>query len=246
MGGQEMPEKYLQASADYWKATSGEMVFAVHKALTGQGLSLTGVMGLRDAEKARAATKTMADMYKEKAIADMYKTLGMSVEYKEAAYKVGDVPVATQQVKLGKALAALGPFGPMLEDLLMSHVALAKDLGVIAYGGKDGKPTVEAFLGGKVQGGLDQAPGVARALKNAAPGTFVLFYVSPVALVKGVHLGGQNPLAAALADVAPGATGLALSIGAQGGVATVTLDLPTEQAKNVAQMVARGQGGPKR
>lgn len=241
MGGQAMPEKYLQASAEYWKATTGEMVFAAHSAVQGKGLSLTGLMGLRDPDKARASTKTMAEMYKEKSVADMYKALGIQVDFKEDAYKVGDVPVMTQQVKLGKALAKLGPFGPMLEDLLMSHVAHAKDMGVVAYGGKDGKPTIEAFLGGKVQGGLDQAPGAARALKNAAPGTFVLAYVSPVALVKGIHLGGQNPLVARLGDINAGQTGLALSIGAQGGVATVTLDVPTEQAKNVAQMVAKGQ-----
>jgi hypothetical protein len=164
----------------------------------------------------------------------------MTLEYKEDAYKVGDVGVSTMQVKAGKALAALGPFGPMLEDLMTTHTAHGKDLGVVAYG-KDGKATIEAFLGGKIAGGLDQAPGVVRALKNAAPGTFLLMYAAPVELVKGIDLGGKNPLAAKLGDIPASKSGIAISVGAQGGVVTVTLDVPTEQAKNVAQLALRGQ-----
>jgi len=241
LGGQEgVPQKYLDAMTEYWKATTGEMVFAAHKDLGGKGTSLTALMGLRDAAKARASMKTLSEMYKEKTLVDTYKQMGMQLEFKEEAYKVGDVPVSTMQVKAGKIMASLGPFGPMLEDLMTTHTAHANDLGVVAYG-KSGKTTIEAFLGGKVPGGLDQAPGVVRALKNAAPGTFMLAYAEPVEVVKGIDLGGKNPLAPKLTDIPPSKTGIALSVGAQGGVVTVTLDVPTEQAKGVAQLALRGQ-----
>jgi hypothetical protein len=241
LGGQEgVPQKYLDAMTEYWKATNGEMVFAAHKDLAGKGMSLSALMGVRDADKARASMKVLAEMYKEKSIVETYKQMGMSLDFQEEAYKVGDVPVSLMQVKAGKALAALGPFGPMFEDLMTTHTAHAKDLGVVAYG-KNGKTALEAFLGGKVPGGLDQAPGVVRALKNAAPGTFLLAYAAPVEVVKAIDLGGKNPLAPKLADIAASSTGIALSVGAQGGVVTVTLDVPTEQAKNVAQLALRGQ-----
>jgi hypothetical protein len=216
------------------------MLFAAHKDLAGKGTSLTALMGMRDAAKAHASMKILSEMYKEQTLVDTYKQMGMQLEFKEEAYKVGDVPVSTMQVKAGKLMAQLGPFGPMLEDLMTTHTAHGKELGVVAYG-KAGKTAIEAFLGGKVQGGLDQAPGVQRALKNAAPGTFMLAYAQPVELVKGIDLGGKNPLAPKLADLPPSAMGIAVSAGAQGGVVTVTLDVPTEQAKGVAQLALRGQ-----
>ena len=244
-GQEAVAPKYLDAMTAYWKATTGEMVFAAHKDVSGKGMSLTGLMGMRDAAKAHESMKVLAEMYKEKALVDTYKQMGMTLEYKEEAYKVGDVSVSTMQIKAGKALAALGPFGPMLEDLMTTHTAHGKDLGVVAYG-KDGKATIEAFLGGKIPGGLDQAPGVVRALKNAAPGTFLLTYVAPIDLVKGMDLGGKNPLAAQLGDVPASQTGIGLSVGAQGGVVTVTLDLPAEQAKAIAKLaMLRGAEPPK-
>ena len=236
LGGQELPQKYLDAMGEYWKATTGEFVFAAHKALKGKGLTLSGLMGVRDVDKVRAAMKTIGEMYKEKSIADAYKKLGISFDYKDAAYKVGDVPVATQQVKLGKALPQLGSIGPLIEDLMSTHTAFSKDLGMVVYG-KDAKSTIEAFLGGTVPGGLDQAPGVVRALKNAAPGTFLLGYISPVDVAKAIDLGGKNPLAPKLVGIPASTTGVALSVGAEGGVATITLDLPTEQVKAIAQLV---------
>lgn len=249
MGGQEVPEKYVDGMSDYWKATNGQFVVAAHKAIEGEGMSLTGLMGLRDAEKARASMKIIAEMYKEPSVVDTYKKMGMSIDYKEEAYKIGDVPVATQQVKFDKPMAQLGPMAPMLADLMYTHTAMDKDLGYIAYG-KDAKGGLEAFMGGKVQGGLDKAPGVVRAMKNAAPGTFFVMYAEPVDVAKGVHFGGENPLKTQLANVPDSTTGLCVSGGAKGGVVDVTFDLPASEAKSVAQVVmmlqgaAGGLGGP--
>jgi len=216
-------------------------VLAAHKALEGEGMSLTGLMGLRDADKARASMKLIAEMYKEKTVLDTYKKMGMTIDYKDEAYKIGDVPVATQQVKFDKPLAQLGPMAPMLADLMYTHTAMAKDLGYIAYG-KDAKGGLEAFMGGKVQGGLDKAPGVVRAMKNAAVGTFFLFYAEPIDLAKAVHLGGQNPLQKQLAGVPESTTGLCISGGAKDGVVDVTFDVPTAEAKSVMQFVMMMQG----
>jgi hypothetical protein len=231
----------MAAMTDYWKATNGEFAVAVHKALQGPGLAMTGLMGLRDAAKARESMKAMSGMYKEPAIAEMYKGMGMSIEFKEEAYKVGDVPVSTQQVKMGAMLAMLGPFGAMLEDLMTTHVAHSGALGVVAYG-KDGKAAIEGFLGGKVPGGLDKAPAVARAMKNAAPGTFAVGFVEPLDLIKGIHFGGKNPLAPQLAEVPASTTGLAFTIGAKDGQAILTIDVPLEQAKSIAQLAMLAEG----
>jgi hypothetical protein len=238
--GQQLPEKYMAAMTDYWKATNGEFAVAVHKALQGPGMAMTGLMGIRDAAKARESMKTMSEMYKEPSIAEMYKGLGMTIDYKAEAYKVGDVPVATQQVKMGKMLAMLGPIGAMLEDLMTTHVAHGAALGVVAYG-KDGKAAIEAFLGGTAPAGLDKAPGVTRAMKNAAPGLFAVGYLAPVDVVKGIHFGGKNPLAAQLAEVPAATTGLAVSVGAKDGQAIVTIDVPVEQAKAIAQLAAMAE-----
>ncbi|MBW2524119.1 MAG: hypothetical protein JRI23_08085 [Deltaproteobacteria bacterium] len=241
MGGQEVPEKYVQGMSDYWKATNGQFVLAAHKALEGEGMSLTGLMGLRDADKARASMKLIAEMYKEPSVSETYKKMGMTIEYKDEAYKIGDVPVATQQVKFDKSMAALGPMAPMLADLMYTHTAMAEDLGYIAYG-KDAKSGLEAFMGGKVAGGLDKAPGVVRAMKNAAPGTFFLFYAEPVDVAKGIHLGGQNPLKQQLAGVPESTTGMCVSGGAKDGIVDVTFDVPTSEAKSVMQVVMMLQG----
>ncbi len=237
IGGAEVPEKYITGMSDYWKATTGEFVVAVHPAVDGKGLALTGLMGLRDAEKARSMIKLLAEMYQDPIIAKGYKELGLTMDFKPEAYKIGDVTVATMQVKMAQPMAELGPLGPMIQDLLTTHTGTGKDMGYIAYG-KDGKATLEALIGGKLGSGLDKAPATVRALKHAAPNAFFLMCGAPLDIAKGIDLGGKNPLVAKLADAPTSKTGLCFSAGQKDGVIHLTTDVPGEQAKAIAQLVA--------
>jgi hypothetical protein len=116
-------------------------------------------------------------------------------------------------------------------------MAVSKDLAIIAYG-QDARKSVEGFLGGKVTGGLDKAAGPVRAFRTGVKDPVGILYVSPVEMVKRASLGGQNPLAEGLKDLAS-TTGAALSFAARGGVLEIVIDVPVEQAKNAVQAAAR-------
>ena len=53
-------------------------------------------------------------------------------------------------------------------------------------------------------------------------------------------LGGKNPFAESMKDLA-GTTGVALSFSAKDGVFEIVVDVPIEQAKNVAQAASRAK-----
>ncbi|MBW2453073.1 MAG: hypothetical protein JRI68_01105 [Deltaproteobacteria bacterium] len=237
VGSVDLPEKYYKAMGDYWKATTGEFVMAVHPAVQGEGLALTGLMGLKDAAKAGELMTLMGEMYKEPAIAASYKEQGITMDFKPDAYKIGDVSVATTKVTMTKGMAELGPIAPLIQDMLNTHTGLGKDLGYMAYG-KDGKATLEALINGKLAGGLDKAPATVRALKNAAPNAFYIMCGSPVDIAKGIHFGGKNPLAAKLADAPASKTMVCTSAGQKDGVIHLNTDVPVEQAKAIAQLIA--------
>jgi hypothetical protein len=118
-------------------------------------------------------------------------------------------------------------------------MAVSKDLGIIGYG-KDARKTLEAFLGGKVTGGLDKAAGTVRAFKFAVKDPVGIFYISPVEMAKRAALGGKNPIADSLKDLAS-TTGVVFSFSAKDGVLEFMIDVPTEQARNVAQGAARAR-----
>lgn len=241
--GGKVPEGYAQAMKEYFTSTGGQIALAVHKPFTGEGLTLTTLLSVRDEEKLRQAMrKRSADTLKDKAMVETYKKAGVIVDYREGAYKVGPVPVDSAEVKFEKGknpLAQLGPFGEAMGELYSNHMAVSKDLAIIGYG-KDARKTVEAFLGGKVTGGLDKAAGPARAFKLGVANPVGIFYISPVEMAKRAALGGQNPLAEGLKDLA-GTCGVALSFSAKDGVLEIVVDVPTEQARNVAQGMGRAK-----
>lgn len=240
--GTKVPEGYGQAMREYFQATGGEMVVAAHKPISGDGLALTTLLSVRDEQKLRDAMRKSKLIFKDKDVVEASKKMGTTIEYKENAYKVGAVPVDVVEVKYEKGknpLAQLGPFGEALSELTTSHMATSKDLSLIAYG-KDGRKGVEAFLGGKVQGGLDKAAGPVRAFRMAAKEPVGIFYISPIEMAKRASLGGKNPLADGLKDLAS-TTGAALSFSATDGVLEILLDVPVEQARNLFQGVARAK-----
>lgn len=240
--GGKVPEGYAQAVKDYFTATGGQIAVAVHKPFSGDGLALTTLLSVRDEEKLRAAMRKSKEPLKDKAMAESYKKAGILMDYKESAYKVGAVPVDVAEVRFEKGknpLAQLGTLGEAMAEMYTNHTAVSADLAVIGYG-KDARKTVEAFLGGKVEGGLDRVAGAARAFRLAAANPVGILYVSPVEMAKRASLGGQNPLAEGLKDLAT-TTGVALSFAARDGVLEVVLDVPGEQARAVAQGMGRAR-----
>lgn len=240
--GGKVPEGYAELMKDYFQSTNGEMAMAVHKPFTGEGLSLTTLLSVRDEEKLRAAMRKSKDTFKDKAILENMKKMGISIEYKEGAYKIGAVPVDTAEVKFDKEknpFAQLGPFGEAMGELQTNHTAVSKDLAIIGYG-KDARKALEGFLDGKVQGGLDKAAGPVRALRVGVKDPVAILYVSPVEVAKRASLGGKNPLAEGLKDLAS-TTGVALSFTAKDGVFELVLDLPVEQARNGMQAASRAR-----
>lgn len=240
--GNKMPEGYAESMKDYFRATGGEVAVAAHKPFGADGLTLTSLLTVRDEAKLREAMRKSKGVFKDKEMVETYKKAGISVDYREGAYKVGTVAVDTVQVKFEKdknPLAQLGPFGEAMGELSTNHMAVSSDLAVIGYG-KDAKKTLETFLGGKATGGLDKAAGPARAFRFAVKDPVGILYMAPVEVAKRISLGGKNPFAESLKDLA-GTTGVALSFTAKDGVFEIVVDVPADQAKNIAQGLARAQ-----
>jgi hypothetical protein len=241
--GGKVPDGYAEAMRDYFKATSGEMAIAAHKPVSGDGLTLTALLSVRDEAKLREAMRKSKQPYKDKAMLESFKKVGVKVDYREAAYKVGPSPVDILEVSFEKGknpLAQFGPFGEAMSELSTHHTAVSKDLALIGYG-KEARKSVEAFLNGKVSGGLDKAAGPARAFRLGVKDPVGLLYISPVEMAKRASIGGKNPFAESLKDLA-GTSGVALSFTAKDGIFEIVLDVPVEQAKNVAQAAQRTRG----
>ena len=123
---------------------------------------------------------------------------------------------------------------------MTSHSAIAGDAVVVVMG-KDAKDVMTAWIEGKISGGLDQAPGMVRARKQAANGAFGLAYGSPLELLRVIKIGGVSPFPQ-LPAAPPATNGLALSVGTQGGAVQVVLDLPAEQIGSFVQLAAAAKG----
>lgn len=247
IGSADVPEKYNEALGRFFVATTGELTFAAHALPEGgEQLALSGIFGLRDAAQARAALRAM---HEKKSVLEGYEKLGLKVSFKPSAYQVGEVEVDLMTVELvkpkdGEAVdmkQKLGSGAAILEAFMSTHFALHGDLGIIAHG-KEGKATIEAFLGGKLAGGLDQAPGMQRAGKHVAPNAFFMIYGSPVDVIKRIKLDGQTPLLPQAAHLPSlSRTGVVLSAGAAEGRVRLVLDVPAEQVVSVAQLVMAGR-----
>ena len=238
-GGNKAAEKYLAPMNAYMASTTGEIGVAGHSLEGSDDLGIVMQTGIKDIEAARKAWDEMTALYKDKEFLEAYKKMGIDFSFNKAAYKVGDVSVATSGTKLTKEFAEKAKLGSgaaaaMLEGVTSTHMALTKDGQVTAFG-KDPKPLMEAWLGGKIKGGLDKAPGVVRARKNAAPGSFFFLYGSPLAVARKIKIGGKKLFPQAPAGPAP-KNGLAFSLGAKDGRLHVVIDLPSEQAKSLAQL----------
>jgi len=231
---------YNQAVVDALSAMTGEFVVAAHGPVTGAGLSLTALFGVRDVVKARAAQARLSEVHKEPGAQAYYTKAGLEVEMKAGAYTVGDAPVSVITTRIGAANPKLAAMKDGLAELLTQHIAVGAELGVVAVG-SDARATVESLLGGRLAGGLRGAPGPARALGLAAPDPIVMLYVSPVEVARRLRLGGMNPLAPLLEGITA-TTGIGLSVGSEAGALRVVFDLPIEQAQKIGQVVGKSKG----
>jgi hypothetical protein len=230
MGTDDSDPKYGEAMEAYWKATDGDVLAVAHEVEGKPGLRLSMIFGVRDAEKAREAQKTLRGLYGEPAVKDRYKDMGIELKYKDDAYKVGDVSVSTLTTDLKKDgdLEKLGPGADLFRSMLTQHFAVGDELGVVGYG-TDGKDAVQAWLGGKVPGGFDGTDAAKKALEHAAPGTFLIAYGQAAPLA--------NAFTGSEGKVAPAKRGLVLSAGAKGGVLHFVIDVPQEQVVALQQAI---------
>jgi hypothetical protein len=237
---------YSEAMNAYWKAATGDTALT---AFPFEGkLRLSLLTGVKDAEAMRKAVAALRAMYKEEGVKKLYEGMGVKLEHKVGAYKVGDVSVDTLTATLVEPKAddkgakgkgndanlkrALGSGAGIFADLMSHHTAIGGDTAFMVYGA-EGKKLMEAWLGGKVQGGLDREPGVKRALSNAAPGLFFLLYGSPLAVASALDKGGAT---------GPVKEGIAISAGGDGGLLHVVLDVPADQAKDLMRMLSSLRG----
>lgn len=231
---------YTDAMVDFLKGTSGKMAVAAVGAPSGTGLAMVSMMGVRDAAKVRNGTAQMAKMTEDPKVKAYYAKTGVESSIQLDAYKVGDVSVAIQSSKLAGGAMAGNPMAGMMSELMTQHIAWGEKVGVIGYG-SDAKAMVEAHLGGTAKGGLDKAPGVARALKHAAPNPSMMMWVNPIEVGRRLQLNGLNPMVATLKDVR-GETGLGVSLGAENNELVLHVDVPGEMAQKTFSAFQQAKG----
>jgi len=127
--GKDVDEKYVTAMNDYWTATTGQMAFAAHEVPGVEGVRFSGLIGIRDADKARAAQKVLRELYDREEFKKTYADMGLTMTFKPSAYKVGDVPVDRVEAKLDDTTGdqnlkqALGPSAALFGDMMNSHLS---------------------------------------------------------------------------------------------------------------------------
>lgn len=231
---------YVDSMVKMAKASTGTFAFGVIDSPDGNGLTPVGLYGLEDAAQARAAQVEVAKMNEDPAFKAMYEKTGVSVTYQNEAYKVGDVPVAVQTTTMNNMPPEAAMMMGMMGDLMTQHIAFGEDLGVIGYG-QSARPIIEQYLGGKVEGGFADKPGVKEALDAGAENPSFFGYVEPLALVQRLKLGGMNPLAATLAGVESDG-GFAISLGAEGGVLQTVIWVPVKTVKQGVAAFEKSKG----
>lgn len=219
---------YTDAMDAYIKGMDGQMVMGAMPAAT--GMQMLSLFGVKDAKGLRAAQRTMATLYTNPDAKAYYDKMGIKMQMQQGAYTVAGVPVdITRTTMTNLPPEAQGMMG-LVGDFMVQHIAIGDDLGVMAYG-EAGKAQIEAQLNKKAPGGLDAQASVKRAIKEAAPGFGMLAWVNPIALAKGVKLGGMNPMATMLADI-NSTSGLAVSAGISNGGVQMVIDVPIALVKD--------------
>lgn len=240
-GGDQAKAKLVgELLSKYIAGMTGDFAFGAFST-GGQGLELAALIGVKDADKVREASRAWSDLYQDPAAAAYQKSMGFEMSIQKDAYQVAGAPVDIVQSKLTQLPPEAAPMAGMLAGFLTQHVAIGKDIGVVAYG-TEARKIIEGLLAGSIKGGLDQDKGVKRALEHKAKNAWMLLYFSPVDLAREIKLNGMNPLAPMLAGV-EAETGIAISLGSSDGAAQFVLDVPVETIQKGYQAFEKGKGG---
>jgi hypothetical protein len=201
-----------------WDAFSGEIAFA--------GFSIDGkagvlaVSGVKDAKKVREAQReAIEEMLKAPQTPEM-KQLKIKFTSKKAAYKIGDVEVDTLKTEMQNAPPGIGG---LLAWAGETHTAVTDTESVVAYG-PSAKGVLEAYVSGKLPGGLDASPFMSRMKRASVKDAIMRVAASPNDIVT----------LAGLPVATKGAAPMTFSAGASEGVLHFGLDLPTEQIPAIA------------
>jgi hypothetical protein len=224
-------DKLASISESFLKACTGEFGFVGYRHSGSDNLTMVSLTGVRDAAAVKKGWDELVKLYQESSFVDALKKKGVEITAKPDAYKVGAVSVNALDYKFGAAGAgpAAERMRKMMGALSSSHSAVKDDLAVVAMG-KDAKTALTAWLEGKVDGGLDQAPAIARAKSRAADNASVLAWGSIASMIAAMPVPGADRLPAM-----QGGNGLALSVGAKDGSLRIVLDLSAEE---IQQLVA--------
>ncbi len=231
-------EKMAEAMDAWMKATTGEFTMAGYKQAGSDDLTIVSLTGVRDAPTLKKAWDDLHDLYKDPKLAEGLKRLGMAVEIKKDAYKIGKVSVSTQETKLdpkSPLAAQTAKMQGFLAPFLSTHYALTDDMAIVAMG-KNAKSALEAWIGGKVEGGFDQTPAFAKAKAHAAENAGFLMWGS----VRGIAAAFGAPGASALGAI--GDSGVAMSLGAKDGAVRLVFDLPADQLQAIIQLGSQLKG----
>lgn len=211
---------YVDAIGALGKSMTGDFAFTAHGTPNSQGLNLSTIFGVTNADAVNTAQDTLWKMYEQPEMQAYNTRHGLKMEFGKPAPFAG---TTIRENRITPLNMAANPMAALMADMGVQYIAVGKDLGVMAYG-SDGKAVVEGYLKGTYKG-LDQVEAAKRALAKGAKNAFAFVYLSPLALAQRVHLGGMNPLAASLSGLSA-QSGLTFSAGVAGSELQMVADLP--------------------
>ncbi len=232
-------DKVMSVTDSFMKACSGEFAFAGYKQPNSENLTMVSLTGVKDAAAVRKGWSEMQSVYKDPAVQANLEKLGMKMEVKPDAYKIGAVPVTVQETKIdAKQNPQMAQVQTLLAPMLTSHYAVSDDLAVVAMG-KDAKAALEAWLGGKVEGGGADNLRFAAVRAKAADNTVMLAFGSMSGILGAFGMPGMGGLAAV------GDRDMAVSLGTKDGALRLVIDLPAQQIQQMVMMASQ-LGGKRR
>jgi hypothetical protein len=229
-------EKFAGLSEAFMKACSGEFAYVGYPEPSSDNFNIVSLSGVRDAALLKKGWDDIIDLYRDTTVIEKMSQTGVRIQATPNAYKIGEVPVAVLDTKVdvkgaAKNDPALARMSSVLAMLGSSHFAVSSDLAVVAMG-QDPKKAMAAWLDAKVAGGLDQAPGLAKAKARAADNAFMLAWGSVQGLVSALGTKGRKNSVATTSD-----SGIAISLGSKNGALRLAIDVPADQ---IQQLIALG------
>ena len=206
------------------------------------GIAVAGLYGVRDEQVARKQIKEMLAFYSDPEFKKLMNKSGANFKYELEAYRVGDVPVATNLTELsdtGNAALAM-PFMKSIYSALTTHLAVKGKLGYYTLG-PQAKEVMEALLSDKLKGGLDKTKGIQQAMKTLVPGTLGWLYISPTAFARQL----MKLFGSVAIKIPPTQEegGITISMGSPGGTLNGAFDFPAAQAREIMALVGAFMGG---